>query len=303
MEEEFLIYEEHIGYRLDKLLTEIMEEQTRSFIQNLIKNGDVLVNDAKVKAGYKCQEGDLITWNIPEPKELEDILPEDLNLNIVYEDDDVVVVDKPSGMVVHPAHGHTTGTLVNGLLFHIKDLSTINGVRRPGIVHRIDKDTSGLLMVAKNDEAHASLSKQLEEKTVNRIYIGLCVGNITPSGGTVVAPVGRSNSDRKKMAVIKNGKKATTHFEVTEYIGDFSLVEFKLETGRTHQIRVHMQYIGHPLVGDPLYGQRRYISTTLGQYLHAKTLGFNHPKTGEYLEFSSDIPKYFENKINEIKTI
>lgn len=288
-----LVSEEEAGIRIDKLLTTVDEEWSRTQIQEWIKSEHVLVNGKKVKANYKCEVNDKIIVNIPEPVPL-NIEAEEMDLDIVYEDSDVIVVNKPRGMVVHPAPGHTSGTLVNGLMAHCKDLSGINGVMRPGIVHRIDKDTSGLLMVAKNDVAHEALVEQLAAKTVTRKYEAIVHGVIPHDFGTIDAPIGRDKTDRQKMAVVDNGKHAVTHFRVIERFTDFTHVECELETGRTHQIRVHMKYIGYPLAGDPKYGPRKTLDID-GQALHAGVLGFVHPRTKEYLEFQSPAPEEFQN--------
>ncbi len=286
------INEEQKGHRLDKILSLINEEWSRSQVQQWIKSGNVLVNGTSSKANYKCQEGDVIEVTIEEPEEL-DVTPEDIPLDIYYEDADVIVVNKPKGMVVHPAPGHTSGTLVNALMHHCKDLSGINGVMRPGIVHRIDKDTSGLLMVAKNDMAHEKLVKQLQEKTVTRKYNALVHGVIPHDAGTIDAPIGRDKRDRQSMTVTdENSRHAVTHFHVLERFRDFTFIECQLETGRTHQIRVHMKYIGYPLAGDPKYGPRKTVDLN-GQALHAAVLGFVHPRTEEYLEFEAPLPAYF----------
>lgn len=295
----FTIEVENAGERIDKALSTIQSEWSRSQIANWISEGIVKVNGEEVKAKYKVKEGDTIEIDVPEPEELE-IVPEDLNLEIVYEDEDVLVVNKPKGMVVHPAPGHTAGTLVNGLMYHCKDLSGINGVLRPGIVHRIDKDTSGLLMVAKNDNAHHSLVEQLVNKTVTRKYTALVHGHIAHDKGTIDAPIGRDPKDRQKQAVVDNGKHAVTHFNVLERFGNYTLVECRLETGRTHQIRVHMNYIGYPLVGDPKYGPKKTIDFG-GQVLHAGVLGFVHPTTGEYLEFEAPLPDDFVSLLEQLR--
>lgn len=296
---EITITEEHKGSRIDKALSELNSDWSRTQIQQWLKSGNVLVEDKPVKPNYKVSAGDIITVDEPEPEEL-DVIPENLNLDIVYEDKDVLVVNKPRGMVVHPAPGHMIGTVVNGLMYHCTDLSGINGVLRPGIVHRIDKDTSGLLMVAKNDQAHVSLVNQLVEKTVTRVYTALVHGHIAHDNGTIDAPIGRDTRDRQSMAVVDKGKHAVTHFKVLERFGTYTLVECRLETGRTHQIRVHMKYIGFPLVGDPKYGPKKTIDFG-GQVLHAGTLGFNHPSTGEYLEFTSPLPADFQHLLDELR--
>lgn len=285
------INEEHKGERLDKVLSSVNNEWSRSQVQLWMQEGNVVVNGQKVKSSYKCSVGDVIEISIPDPEEL-DVVPEPMDLEIFYEDSDVLVVNKPKGMVVHPAPGHTTGTLVNGLMAHCKDLSGINGVLRPGIVHRIDKDTSGLLMVAKNDLAHESLVNQLVAKTVTRKYQAIVHGVIPHDYGTIDAPLARDPKDRQSMTVVDNGKHAVTHFQVMERFKDFTLVECQLETGRTHQIRVHMKYIGFPLAGDPKYGPRKTLDIG-GQALHAGVLGFNHPRSNEYLEFEAPVPEYF----------
>lgn len=301
MSETFLITAEQKGQRLDKVLGALQEEWSRGQIQTFIDEGHLLVNGEKVKKTYKLKENDEIVVNPPEPEPLE-ILAEDLNLEIVYEDADVLVVNKPKGMVVHPAPGHTTGTLVNGLMHQVTDLSGINGVMRPGIVHRIDKDTSGLLMVAKNDLAHESLVQQLVDKSVTRRYIALVHGHIPHDKGTIDAPIGRDKKDRQKMGVVDEGKHAVTHFQVIGRFGvDYTLVQCRLETGRTHQIRVHMNYIGYPLVGDPKYGPKKTMDIG-GQALHAGVLGFVHPRTNEYLEFEAPMPKEFDALLNELKS-
>lgn len=294
-----LTIEELAGERIDKALSQMEESWSRSQIGNWLDEERILVNGAPVKAKYKVKLGDVIEVTIPEVEDLE-IVPEDLDLDIVYEDADVLVVNKPRGMVVHPAPGHASGTLVNGLMHHCKDLSGINGVARPGIVHRIDKDTSGLLMVAKNDVAHESLVNQLVEKSVTRKYTALVHGHIAHEKGTIDAPIGRDQKDRQKQAVVDKGKHAVTHFTVIERFGEFTLVECRLETGRTHQIRVHMNYIGFPLAGDPKYGPRKTIDFD-GQVLHAGVLGFVHPVTKEYLEFEAPLPEDFKQLLEEMR--
>ena len=283
--------------RIDKVLTTLEPEITRSQLKNLIKDVHVTDNGQAVKPKYKVQAGDKISLVKPEPQSLE-LTPENIPLDIVYEDDDVIVVNKPQGMVVHPAPGHPDHTLVNALLYH-SPLSTINGTFRPGIVHRIDKDTSGLLMVAKNDLAHQSLAEQLRNKTNKREYLALVYGQIKEDEGTIDAPLGRNPQDRKKQAVVKGGRHAVTHFKVIKRYDNFTLVKCILETGRTHQIRVHMKYIGHPLVGDPLYGPRKMIGKN-GQFLHAALLGFKHPRTGKEMVFEAPLPENFQKMLDKL---
>ncbi|HBZ88904.1 MAG TPA: RluA family pseudouridine synthase [Erysipelotrichaceae bacterium] len=293
---------EEKGMRIDKLLQKHFIDESRTTLQNWIKEGCVCIDDKPVKASRKVEPNEVINVTIPEPVDTT-IAPENIPLDIVYEDHDVIVVNKPSGMIVHPSAGIYSGTLVNALLYHCDDLSSINGVNRPGIVHRIDKETSGLLMVAKNDKAHRSLSAQLEEHSVIRRYVALVHGVIPHNKGRIVAPIGRDPDDRQKMAVTdKNAKEAITNFTVLERFDDMTLIECRLETGRTHQIRVHMQYIGYPVYGDPKYG-RRSDDTSHGQYLHAKILGFKHPTTGEQMLFEAKLPDYFEEKIEELRQV
>jgi 23S rRNA pseudouridine1911/1915/1917 synthase len=293
------ILEQQKGDRIDKVISTLDEEWSRTQVQQWIKEGNVLVNGQRIKTNYKCSMKDEIEITIPDP-ELLDVIPEEMDLDIYFEDKDVLVVNKPSGMVVHPAPGHLTGTLVNGLMTHCKDLSGINGVLRPGIVHRIDKDTSGLLMVAKNDMAHEKLVNQLVEKSVTRKYRAIVHGVIPHDFGTIDAPLGRDTRDRQSMTVVDNGKHAVTHFHVIERFKDFTFVECQLETGRTHQIRVHMKYIGYPLAGDPKYGPKKTLDIN-GQALHAGILGFNHPLTNEYLEFEAPLPKEFEELVEQLR--
>lgn len=293
------VAEEQKNERIDKFVAGINNEWSRTQVQQWIKDDVVAVNGKSVKGNYKVKENDEITVTIPEPEEL-DIQPEDMNLEIYYEDADVLVVNKPRGMVVHPAPGHTSGTLVNGLMHHCTDLSGINGVMRPGIVHRIDKDTSGLLMVAKNDMAHESLVNQLVAKTVTRRYKAIVHGVIPHDKGTIDAPIARDKKERQSMTVDENGKHAVTHFQVLERFKNFTLVECRLETGRTHQIRVHMKYIGYPLAGDPKYGPKKTLDMN-GQALHAGILGFDHPRTGEYIQFEAPIPEVFEEALNILR--
>ncbi|MHA8262971.1 RluA family pseudouridine synthase [Lactobacillaceae bacterium Melli_B3] len=293
---EFVIDHEH--GRIDKVSALLESSISRSRAKELIQSGDILVNHQSVKPKYEVVQGDVISIHIPTPKQL-DLTPEAIPLDIVYEDDDVLVVNKPQGMVVHPAPGHPDHTLVNALLYHTP-LSKINGTLRPGIVHRIDKDTSGLLMVAKNDLAHESLSKQLKAKTNVRKYVALVHGVIKNDQGTIDAPIGRDKKYRKKQAIVADGRHAVTHYRVLERFANYTLVECQLETGRTHQIRVHMKSIGHPLVGDPLYGPRKTIKGN-GQFLHAQVLGFKHPRTGEQLLFEAPLPKIFTQTLKSLR--
>ncbi len=287
------------GTRIDKYIE--IDGITRSQIQKLIDDGNVLVNGAAVKTNYKLKAGDVISVTIPDP-EYADITPEDIPLDIVYEDTSLLVVNKPQGMVVHPACGNYSGTLVNALMHHCKDdLSGINGVMRPGIVHRIDKDTSGLLLVAKTNDAHLSLAQQIKDKTVKREYECIVSGIVAAKKGTIEAPIGRHPANRLKMTVTPNNSKhAVTHFEVIEYLNNATHVCCRLETGRTHQIRVHMQYIGHPVVGDPVYANKNPYNLS-GQALHAKTIGFVHPVTNEYMEFTKPSPDYFYELIQKLR--
>lgn len=304
MENKVLQTEEFVGERIDKFLSCRLEEVSRSYIQKLIKEGHVSVNGKPVKANYKLGAGDEICVEIPEAKE-PDILPENIPLDILYEDQDILVVNKPKGMVVHPAAGHYSGTLVNALMYHCKDsLSGINGVMRPGIVHRIDMDTTGSLLVCKNDEAHRILAEQLKEHTIRREYHAIVYGNLKDDTGTIDAPIGRHPVDRKKMSINhKNGKRAVTHYEVLERFGNFTYIRCRLETGRTHQIRVHMASLHHPLLGDEVYGpsSRPPFSGLKGQVLHAKILGIHHPSTGEYMEFDAPLPEYFVDLLQKLR--
>lgn len=286
------------GVRLDKAVADLTE-LSRSQANEAIKAGTILVNNQAQKARYAVKFGDVISYELPK-EEILNYQPENIPIEIIYEDSDVAVVNKPQGMVVHPSAGHTSGTLVNALLYHVKDLSTINGVVRPGIVHRIDKDTSGLLMIAKNDKAHQALAQELKEKKSLRQYVAIVHGNLPNDRGVIEAPIGRSDKDRKKQAVTAKGKPALTRFHVLERFGDFTLVELTLETGRTHQIRVHMAYIGHPIAGDPVYGPRKTLAGH-GQFLHAKTLGFTHPTTGELMTFSVEAPAIFQETLEKLR--
>ncbi|MGM9969511.1 MAG: RluA family pseudouridine synthase [Anaeroplasma sp.] len=297
--EKILITNEYEGIRLDKVIASLFPNFSRSYILKMIENGKILLNGNPFKPSLKASINDEIVVLDIEPKELE-LKKEDLGLEIVYEDEDVAVVNKPKGMVVHPGAGNNEGTLVNGLLYELDDLSQINGVIRPGIVHRIDKDTTGLLMIAKNDKASLSLTEQLKEHKCNRLYHALVYGVINENRGRITAPIARSKDDRKKMAVVKDGKAAVTNFRVLKRFKDFTYIECKLETGRTHQIRVHMEYIGHPLVGDQVYGRRKVIGNQ-GQFLHAKTIGFYHPSTGKWMEFDSEIPSYFKEFMDDLR--
>ena len=292
---ELIIVEEEMdGERLDAFLAEQVEQLSRSAVKNLINEGQVLVNGAKQKASYHVREGDEISIEIPEPQVLE-LKPRDIPLEIIYQDEDLAVINKPKGLVVHPAHGNWDYTMVNALLYHIKDLSGINGQIRPGIVHRLDKDTSGVMVVAKNDVAHRSLAAQIKEHSIKREYIALVHGTIKENLGTIDAPIGRSKVDRKKMAVIADGRPAVSNYQVLERYHNYTLVKVELLTGRTHQIRVHFAYIKHPVVGDPLYGSGKKHFNMDSQALHAHLLGFNHPRTGKYLEFTSPLPEYFQD--------
>ncbi len=293
--------EEDIGMRIDKYLSNNIEGKSRSFIQGLIDSDSIIVNDKNIKSNYKLKENDFVEVVMPEPIEL-DVKPENIELNIIYEDKDIIVLNKPQGVVVHPAPGNYSGTLVNGLLYHCNDLSGINGVIRPGIVHRIDKDTSGILVIAKNDEAHNVLAEQFKEHSIKREYYALVEGKFNNLEGTIDKPLGRNKKDRLKMAIVEDGKRAVTHYKVLEqYNNNTSLVKCILETGRTHQIRVHMSSIGHPLVGDPLYGSKKQKFKLSGQVLHAKTLGFIHPTTKEYMEFDSELPEYYLDLLNLLR--
>ncbi len=294
----YIVEQEDSGKRLDTYLKE-RYDLSRNKIQNMIDQKKVLVNSKTVKSSYQIKENDNIEMEeyVEEPMDLK---PEKMDLDIVYEDDDVIVVNKANGVVVHPAIGNPHGTLVNGLLYHSKNLSSINGEFRPGIVHRIDADTTGLLVIAKNNKAHEDLAKQLEEKTTTRKYVALVWGVVSTDTGTIDAPIGRDLHDRKKMAVTDiNSKPAITHFKVLERFANTTLIELQLETGRTHQIRVHMNYIGYPIVNDPVYGHRKKIDDT-GQCLHAKTLGFIHPTTKKYMEFTSELPECFTNILKQV---
>ncbi|MFR7358930.1 MAG: RluA family pseudouridine synthase [Dorea longicatena] len=302
---EFSIDHETEGQRIDRYLSDTLEDRSRSYIQKIIKDGHVTVNQKPVKANYRLSFGDRVEVTLPEAKE-PDIEPENIPLDILYEDQDIIMVNKPKQMVVHPAPGHYSGTLVNALMYHCGDeLSGINGCMRPGIVHRIDMDTTGSLVVCKNDKAHQSLSEQLKEHSIRRIYVAIVHGNIKEDSGTVNAPIGRHPTDRKKMSThCKNGRNAITHYKVLERFGDYTYIQCELETGRTHQIRVHMASIGHPLVGDEVYGPKKCPFKGLqGQTLHARTLGIIHPSTGEYLEVNAPLPEYFVDLLDRLRNI
>lgn len=290
------------GKRIDKFICEKIDDTTRSFIQKLIKNGYLLVNNKKVGSNYKIKVNDNILINIPKPKSII-AKPEAILLDIIYEDKDLLIVNKSKGMVVHPAAGNYEGTLVNALLYHCGDsLSGINGELRPGIVHRIDKDTSGLLIVAKNDFAHRNLAEQIKLHSFNREYEAIVYGRFKVEEGTISLPIGRHPIDRKRMAVSqKNSKHAVTHYRVIKQYDGFTHLRLKLDTGRTHQIRVHMSYIGHPIAGDAVYGPKNVIKNLNGQCLHAKLLGFIHPRTNKYMEFESDLPEYFKKFVNKLE--
>ncbi|WP_082361158.1 RluA family pseudouridine synthase [Bacillus sp. FJAT-28004] len=300
---EWIVEAEQSGERVDKFVTDSIDDQgvSRTQVQEWIKAGAVQVDDKIAKANVKVAEGNRVVLLIPEPEEAA-IVPENIPLEVIYEDSDLIVINKKRGMVVHPAPGHSSGTLVNALMYHCKDLSGINGMIRPGIVHRIDKDTTGLLMAAKNDLAHISLAEQLKDHTVTRKYIALVHGNLPHDQGTIDAPIGRDLNDRKLFTVTEhNSRHAVTHFHVLERLGDYTIVELQLETGRTHQIRVHMKYIGHPLAGDPVYGRNKTVALK-GQALHATLLGFTHPRSGERLEFEMPLPADFEYVLSSLRS-
>ena len=298
--EKIVLLSEEDGVRLDSFVSANVDDISRSYAASLAEEGLITSKGKKLKKNYKVSKGESIEIDLPEPESLE-VTAEDITLDVVYEDDDLIVVNKPQGMVVHPAAGNYTGTLVNALLHHCgSSLSAINGVIRPGIVHRIDKDTAGLLVVAKNNDSHLALADQLKEKKANRRYLALVVGNVKEEG-TVNKPIARSPSDRKKMAIVTGGREAVTHYTPVEHYDGYTLLECVLETGRTHQIRVHMASIGHPIAGDPVYGARNDKTKSNGQLLFAKTLGFNHPKTGEYMEFSAPMPDWFEGILEKLR--
>ncbi|MDO4813817.1 MAG: RluA family pseudouridine synthase [Gemella sp.] len=299
MENKKIRYLSNENDRIDKFLMKELVDVSRTTIQNLINENYILVNNNNVKSNYKLKENDEITVIFKEAEEL-NVIKQDIAINIVYEDNDLLIVNKEKGMVVHPSVGHKDGTLVNALMFHCKNLSSINGIIRPGIVHRIDKDTSGLLIVAKNDKTHVKLSEMISNKEIKRKYYALVHGTIKHDYGTIEAPIARNPRERKEMAIIDDGKHAVTHFRVIERFEKYTLVECELETGRTHQIRVHMKYINFPLVGDPVYGPRKTLETG-GQMLHSKSLEFVHPITNEKIEIVTELPSYFENVLNKLE--
>ena len=298
----FQVEKENTGIRIDKYLSDNMEDISRSYLQKLLKDKSITVNNKAIKANYKVQEGDMVSVFVPEPEE-PNILPEEIPLDILYEDDSLMVVNKPKDMVVHPSAGHTSGTLVNAVLFHCKgNLSGINGIMRPGIVHRIDKDTTGTLLICKTDTCHRILAEQLKVHSITRRYRAVVQGNLKDDEGTVEGPIGRHTTDRKKMAInYKNGKEAITHYRVLERFGNATYIECRLETGRTHQIRVHMASIGHPLLGDTTYGSSKNPYHLQGQALHAMVLGFLHPVTNEYMEFTAPLPEYFLKLLEKLR--
>lgn len=299
--EKIIVQNNEKGVRLDSYITKKLNDLSRANIQRLIEDGNILVNSAKQKISYKVNSGDKIEITIPEPKKI-DLKPQDIKVKIVYEDNDIIVVNKPKGLVVHPAVGNPDGTLVNAIMNICKDsLSGIGGEVRPGIVHRLDKDTTGLLIVAKNDKAHINLSEQIKNREVKKIYIALVRGNIPENEATINMPIGRSTKDRKKMAVVKNGKEAVTHFKVIDRFKNYTLLEIKIDTGRTHQIRVHMAEIGYPVVGDMVYSNGKNEFGVEGQMLHAKSLDFKHPITGKNMHLEAELPKYFKDIIDKLK--
>lgn len=299
IQEEFIFTADKNEGRIDKYLTNQLESMSRSKIQKLIDEGHVLVNGEIIKSNYKIEKGDEVEVSVPEPETV-DMVAEDIPIDILYEDTDIAVINKEQGMVVHPGAGNPNGTLVNALLFHMDDLSGINGEIRPGIVHRLDKDTSGALVIAKNDEAHVHLSEQLQDRTMKRTYWTIVHGVIPHEHGTIDAPIGRDPKNRQKFTVTNNGKEAVTHFKVLERFKQYTLVEVSLETGRTHQIRVHMDYIHFPVAGDETYGPKKTLEGK-GQFLHARSLEFIHPKTGENMKFEADIPEVFKQTLEELR--
>ncbi|PXV95546.1 RluA family pseudouridine synthase [Lachnotalea glycerini] len=302
IQNKFYVDENYSGERIDKYLSELLEKQTRSYIQRLIKDNLVLANGKIVKANYKISIGDLVEITIPDATVL-NIEPQNIVIDILYEDEDILIVNKPKGMVVHPSAGHYDGTLVNAIMYHCKDhLSGINGVLRPGIVHRIDMDTTGILVVCKNDASHLSLTEQLKAHSITRKYRAIVHNCMKDEEGRIEGPIGRHPTDRKKMSInYKNGKEAVTHYKVLEHLSNYTYIECQLETGRTHQIRVHMSSINHPLLGDRIYGPTKCPFQLQGQTLHAMILGFLHPRTGKYVEFEAPLPEYFEKLLSILR--
>lgn len=302
IQNKFYVDENYSGERIDKYLSELLEKQTRSYIQRLIKDNLVLANGKIVKANYKISIGDLVEITIPDATVL-NIEPQNIAIDILYEDEDILIVNKPKGMVVHPSAGHYDGTLVNAIMYHCKDhLSGINGVLRPGIVHRIDMDTTGILVVCKNDASHLSLTEQLKAHSITRKYRAIVHNCMKDEEGRIEGPIGRHPTDRKKMSInYKNGKEAVTHYKVLEHLSNYTYIECQLETGRTHQIRVHMSSINHPLLGDRIYGPTKCPFQLQGQTLHAMILGFLHPRTGKYVEFEAPLPEYFEKLLSILR--
>ena len=299
----FIIEPEDVGERIDTFLGKAIDNVSRSYIQKLIKDGHVRIDGQTLsKKNIKLEEEMEVAIDVPEPEILK-VEAEDIPVEIVYEDECLMIVNKPQGMVVHPAPGNYTGTLVNALMYHAENLSSINGVIRPGIVHRIDKDTSGVLMIAKDNQAHNSLAAQLKEKSTKRVYVAIVHGKMKSEEGTISAPIARHPKDRLRMAVVPGGRESVTHYKVIRAFKNYTLVELRLETGRTHQIRVHLTHIGHPLLGDPVYSKKQPKIKHAGQLLHAKMLGFKHPRTGEYMEFDSELPEYFKNIIKKIEAV
>ncbi len=297
---EFIIEAQDAGQRLDKYLTENILEYSRSYIQTLIKEGNVTINEKAINANHRLKQGERVSVFIPTIPKLE-LIPERIHLDFIYQDDDIAVINKPQGMVVHPAAGNYSGTLVNALLYHCDSLSTINSELRPGIVHRIDKDTSGLLVIAKNNFSHLCLAKQLQNREIIRVYHTITEDNWKEDEGTISAPIARSSADRKKMAVVEGGRKAITHYRVLERFGSHTYLELTLETGRTHQIRVHLNYMKRPIIGDPVYGRRKQMFNLKGQALHALKLTLTHPRTNELMTFYAPLPEYFEKLLELLR--
>lgn len=297
---DFIVEAQEAGQRLDRYLSKNIEEYSRSAIQTIIREGKVTINDRVGKSNYRLKQGDKISVTVP-PLSKPQLIPENIHIDIIYQDDDIAVINKPQGMVVHPAAGNYSGTLVNALLYHFDSLSTINSEFRPGIVHRIDKDTSGLLVIAKNNFSHLSLAKQIQNREVVRVYHAITEDNWKEDEGTISAPIGRSLADRKKMAVIEDGRQAVTHYRVLERFGSHTYMELKLETGRTHQIRVHLSHLKRPIIGDPVYGRRKQMFNLKGQALHALKLTLTHPRTNEIMTFHAPLPEYFEKLLELLR--